>query len=482
MTLNLDTSDRGLVQVDDTTRPPVPVFPPPAHSQQHAPDGSDPVVVDAAAADFAPTTPGDWDTEPTTVQDALDQLASGGAGGTVSTEQPANSPLTLANNASVTASVTAAHSTVTNEKISVDVWYDTAQPGQTLVAFDCDLADEGQFVQEDDTKTDFVSGLVKLHDSGSAPANVVPDMTGATTPSGEVTSSGDYAGYPAWRLFDRDTNTDWQSVNSNYPYWITYDFGAGNEKAVVKARVYVPSASHVPSSYQFQGSNDGGNWDVLKNVTNITMTADSWNEYTWTNTTPYRYVRFYCSFGSSYPQLMEMEWWAGETIFPVDTYYYVRTTDANQVDLSNVETITAATITQTTPTNTDVRWLVSFDGRATWSVWDGDAWVEHTGGLAGDWSAANTKAELEDGMDELPVPQPETLDFAFALKTTDAGVSPSVDGLSLTYTELSAYAPATVGATGAGQQFEVQRIDPTHTKVTNKSGASKKVFINLRIG
>lgn len=168
--------------------------------------------------------------------------------------------------------------------------------------------------------------------------------------------------------------------------------------------------------------------------------------------------------------------------YPTDTYYYVRTTDVNQVDLTNVEVISSATITQTTPANTDIRWLVSFDGRTTWKKWDGDAWVVHTDGLTGDWAVANTKAQVEDGLDELPVPQPETLDFAFALKTTDAAATPSVDKLELVYNENVSYAPGTVGKEGASTEFGVRRIDPTHTRVTNQSGSTKSVFINFRIG
>lgn len=80
-----------------------------------------------------------------------------GAGATV-IEQPAGSPLSLANNASYVME----HATVTNERIMVDVWYDTTLAGQTLVAFDCDLADASQFVQQDDTKTEFASGVVRL--------------------------------------------------------------------------------------------------------------------------------------------------------------------------------------------------------------------------------------------------------------------------------------------------------------------------------
>src|SRR5689334_2911310 len=58
--------------------------------------------------------------------------------------------------------------------------------------------------------------------------NLVPPMTGPSTPGGMVTRSGDYSGsYPAWKAFDASPSSMWISAVNQTPAWIGYQFGDG---------------------------------------------------------------------------------------------------------------------------------------------------------------------------------------------------------------------------------------------------------------
>jgi len=79
--------------------------------------------------------------------------------------------------------------------------------------------------------------------------------------------------------------------------WLTYDFGLGNEKQIMKYNIkgedgptYYSDMS--PKSYTFEGSNNNVDWDILDTQTNQTSwTRNVFNEYTIINSTSYRYYR-----------------------------------------------------------------------------------------------------------------------------------------------------------------------------------------------
>src|SRR5690606_9908092 len=72
------------------------------------------------------------------------------------------------------------------------------------------------------------------------------------------------------------------------------------------------------------------------------------------------------------------------------TPYYVTTGDGAQLDTSAWTSLSGVTFTQTTPTSTSLKYLVSFDGRTTWKYWDGSAWQSSS--LANIGSNGNDKA------------------------------------------------------------------------------------------
>ncbi|CAO3438473.1 LamG-like jellyroll fold domain-containing protein [Azospirillum palustre] len=112
--------------------------------------------------------------------------------------------------------------------------------------------------------------------------------------------------------------------------------------------------------------------------------------------------------------------------------FYVATLDSSRIDVSDWSTIHSATITQTTPPGTSIKWLVSFDGRTTWRKWDGAAWVvvPLNSGASIDTNG-NDYLTLQNALKNLNVESYGTIDFAFSLKTANPNFSPSVDAVTL---------------------------------------------------
>lgn len=69
----------------------------------------------------------------------------------------------------------------------------------------------------------------------------VPTMTSNTTPSGVASASGSFdTNYSAWKAFDNNTSTSWQSNTVNVPHWIGYEFSSN---IIIKAFKYFRAES-----------------------------------------------------------------------------------------------------------------------------------------------------------------------------------------------------------------------------------------------
>jgi hypothetical protein len=139
--------------------------------------------------------------------------------------------------------------------------------------------------------------------------------------------------------------------------------------------------------------------------------------------------------------------------------WYVRT-NINQIDTSTWYNIGKITLTQTTPTNTDIRYLFSVDNRVTWRKWTGAIWESVD--LANIGTQGHTKAEVELLTDSQwsALFVAGTLDIVASLKTTNTTVTPSLGHISVNY--LTGYRHLCYDA-----DLKVEFIDATHTKVTN---------------
>ncbi len=123
---------------------------------------------------------------------------------------------------------------------------------------------------------------------------------------GTASASHTYSGSAASRAFDSNITTSGWSNTGTMPSWLQYDMGAGNEKIINTYRIYCSSSetpgyvgneNYNPAVWQFQGSNDGTNWDVLDNVYYGNISMNIWKNFYFENTTTYRYYRIYNTYG-----------------------------------------------------------------------------------------------------------------------------------------------------------------------------------------
>lgn len=133
--------------------------------------------------------------------------------------------------------------------------------------------------------------------SNASTTTCVPDMTGASSPSGLASASTTYSTYYAWQAFDQNASTLW--ITTTIPCSLTYDFGSGVSKVVNKYSHVVRSDSNInhPKTFTLFGSNNGSDWTSLDSQTNITVPAagGEWTSSTLANRTAYRYYQLYVS-------------------------------------------------------------------------------------------------------------------------------------------------------------------------------------------
>jgi len=90
------------------------------------------------------------------------------------------------------------------------------------------------------------------------------------------------------------------------------------------------------------------------------------------------------------------------------------------------------------PSNTKIRWFVSFDGKATWKKWDGNSWIQAdtSSGIENiNFSLlGNNSAEIIKGLKDYTLQPGETsLDFAVELVSSDEISTPSIDRVEVKY-------------------------------------------------
>ncbi|WP_342373780.1 SBBP repeat-containing protein [Myxococcus stipitatus] len=126
--------------------------------------------------------------------------------------------------------------------------------------------------------------------------NVVPVMTGNTTPSGIVTASGvlgpDDPTYAPWKAFD-GSYTFWLSGYGQSPAWLAYEFGGGKKVTVSRYAIQFSNGSvtsRAPKAWTLEGWN-GTAWVVLDARSNqVTWAGNERREFT--IATPGAYLKY----------------------------------------------------------------------------------------------------------------------------------------------------------------------------------------------
>ena len=127
--------------------------------------------------------------------------------------------------------------------------------------------------------------------AGVAGSDSTPTMTSNSAPSPNVASaSTTNSVYYPYKAFDNSAATYGWIATTNTG-WLKFDFGSGNEKAVVKYTIDSHMiAARGPKDWTIQGSNDDSAWTTLDTRTGETSWG-SVNSYSFSNSVAYRYYK-----------------------------------------------------------------------------------------------------------------------------------------------------------------------------------------------
>ena len=108
---------------------------------------------------------------------------------------------------------------------------------------------------------------------------------------GIASSDSKYAfspNYNAEKAIDGNTGTWWNTDSRlPYPHWWKYDLGISISKTVTRLRIIVNHGDI--KDFKLQGSNNDSSWTDL--YTGVQADNNNWQEYTFANSTAYRYYR-----------------------------------------------------------------------------------------------------------------------------------------------------------------------------------------------
>jgi len=138
------------------------------------------------------------------------------------------------------------------------------------------------------------------------PSADIPISSDNILTGGTAGATSDDGTHHASGASDGNTSTLWRTTSSLPQSWV-YDLGAGITKTVEKFRFY-GNGSDGPKNFGLYGSNDGTNFTPLLTVEGASNSS-GWQEWTFTNTTAYRYYAIYVtvSWGGSATSIAEVE-------------------------------------------------------------------------------------------------------------------------------------------------------------------------------
>ncbi len=389
--------------------------------------------------------------------------------------------------------------------------------GVSNTSLDFDLIDESQFIQEDSTNgTDFINGVVQLHDNGGDPTSNYAFNPNDISPYVILSNNNRsyagtlYAGYTAARCFPIISSGKW--------YWeITCNTNVATISGLILQGTALPYSS---SAYTQQDQtsmlcfyfNTGemmspvrqtwmtGGW-VAGKVKGFAFDADNGTLQLYTDgvadgplvtgidmSTPWMVYSSIDNVNADGSVYITTATRGADVVYPVPTGflpldnanvydsnlpYYVTTSDQNQVLLGDVDTLNSLSITNSVPANTALGCLVSFDGRTTWKTITSGVLTTHPGLTdKTNWAPIS---EMEATLTNLDTTNISTLDFAFLLSTTDSSVTPSVNQVTLNYDEIGIYEQA------SDADYEVKIISATETSISKLStGTQASIKINVK--
>jgi len=103
------------------------------------------------------------------------------------------------------------------------------------------------------------------------------DLTTITTPA---TSSSANGSFPATRIRDNNTTTQWQSQSGQTTnQWVRLDLASSQQVAQVAIYPYSSQLPSAPKDFIIQGSDDGTNFTDVKTFTDVTGWSAAWRTF-----------------------------------------------------------------------------------------------------------------------------------------------------------------------------------------------------------
>lgn len=255
--------------------------------------------------------------------------------------------------------------------------------------------------------------------------DTVPKLT-SNTSSGTVQTSSVYSTYVGWYVFDNISSGAW-IANSSIG-WISYTYADGpkvvNDYVIVGADVLARG----PQNWTFEGW-DGSQWVILDTRSGVTgWQLNERREYSFTNSTAYSSYRLNVSAnnGDTYLAIRQLEFISN---LDASLNSYITTNNESHIDLQYVSRIQDLTISSYQPSGTDIKFLVSFDGRNTFKTYKDSTWqtVELSAGAA----SAMPFSELQIALGNYEITTETYLDFVIFFSSDSA--EPYIDTLNVSY-------------------------------------------------
>ncbi|MGI6125226.1 MAG: discoidin domain-containing protein, partial [Acetivibrionales bacterium] len=327
---------------------------------------------------------------------------------------------------------------------------------QATSAGNLELVRDGQdFTYSETSQADFNTGTltnVTATSEGNLELKYTPgettygtDFTGGKTYSADSVLSEPFS---ADKAFDNDTSTGWCSFAS-YPHWVKVDLGSGITKTARKLRFYKNDAQR-PKTFKLQGSNDNSAWiDVYSGVV---ANAIGWFEFTFSNSTAYRYYRIYGIDSYETPP-MYMQFAEIEIMEVTETQgtYAISGTRVKEIDISSAVATGGTKIewSKTTPANTAVKveTALSTDGGTTYGAYQEATSGSSIPGISAGTNLSNAKLKIKETLsttDTSVTPQLHSLNFdiyasykssGYRYKVYDISAVGSVGSSKITWTE-----------------------------------------------
>jgi hypothetical protein len=128
---------------------------------------------------------------------------------------------------------------------------------------------------------------------------------------GTATASGYSDSHTPDKAFDDDYAmlSYWYYYNNGgYPEWIKYELTTAKAATKYKMTNYPGSATYYPTQWKLQGSNNDSSWTDLDTRSGVTWTTGGeTKEFTFSNSTEYKYYRWYIEAGENSTQILITE-------------------------------------------------------------------------------------------------------------------------------------------------------------------------------